>query len=207
MSSVVAMRTPTLRDRQKAETRARVIEAARALFDERGFAEATIRDIAARAEVAPGSVFTTFASKAELLQEIIFNRYEELFATISDAVSRPGDVAARLGALGHAAYEMELKELRLLAENIGASWTWTPEADAENRRRLRPFLNIIIAVLKDGQIEGAIAPRADLTLIADTMFCCYLRDFRRAIYDGWTAAQCGDYFASQVRLILGGCRP
>jgi AcrR family transcriptional regulator len=184
-----------LRERQKMGTRAKVVE---------GYEQATIRDIARRAQVAPGSVFTTFESKAELLQAIIFDRLDELFALTSDAVNFTGTAADRLQAFAKAAYEGEMREVRLLAENIGASWTWTPQADAENRVRLAPLFQIIMSVLKDAAAAGEIAKTAPLELIADTIFSCYIRNFRKALYDGWDAGACAAYLDRQVRLILAG---
>ena len=196
----------SIREAQKAETRARVVEAARALFASRGYAEATIRDIARQAGVAPGSVFTTFASKAELLQEIVFARYAELFATIGKAVDFDGPTLQRLEAFARAAYAQELQELRLLSENIGASWTWTQDADLANRERLAPFFQTIARVVQEGIAKGELAADTDVALVADTVFSCYLRNFRRALFDGWDAAQCGDYLGRQIRLTLDGCR-
>jgi AcrR family transcriptional regulator len=193
-----------LRERQKLETRAKVVEAARALFEEKGYEQATIRDIARRAQVAPGSVFTTFESKAELLQEIIFARLGELFAITRDAVAFKGATADRLHAFAKAAYAWEMREVRLLAENIGASWTWSPEADAENRVRLTPLFQIIITVLKDGAATGEIAKTAPFELIADTIFSCYIRNFRKALYDNWDAEACANYLGRQIRMILAG---
>lgn len=193
-----------LRERQKLETRAKVVGAARALFEEKGYEQATIRDIARRAQVAPGSVFTTFESKAELLQAIIFTRYDELFAITREAVALPGAASERLHAFAKAAYAGEMREVRLLAENIGASWTWTPEADAENRVRLAPLFQIIITVLKEAAMAGEIAKTAPFELIADTIFSCYIRNFRKALYDNWSADQCADYLGRQIRMILSG---
>ena len=45
------------------ETRARILEAALAVFQERGFENATMREIAAKAEVAVGAAYYYFASK------------------------------------------------------------------------------------------------------------------------------------------------
>jgi AcrR family transcriptional regulator len=199
-------RPPSIRETQKAETRARVVEAARTLFASRGYAEATIRDIARQAGVAPGSVFTTFASKAELLQEIVFSRYAELFAQIGQAVDIKAPTIERLAAFSRAAYRNEMEELRLLSENIGASWTWSVEADRANRERLRPFFSTIARVLEEGVKAGELSADTPIETIADMMFSCYLRNFRRALFDGWTADQCGDYLGEQMRIILEGCR-
>lgn len=51
---------------EKIESRARLLDAAKVLFRDRGFAEATIRDIAQAAGMAAGTVFNYFASKEEL---------------------------------------------------------------------------------------------------------------------------------------------
>lgn len=197
----------SVREAQKAETRGRVVESARALFATRGYAEATIRDIARHAGVAPGSVFTTFASKAELLQEIVFSRYAELFSQIGAAVDVEATTIERLAALARAAYRNEMQELRLLSENIGASWTWSQEADMANRERLKPFFETIMRVLKEGVAKGELAADTSIETVTDMVFSCYLRNFRRALFDGWSADQCADFLSEQMRVIIDGCRP
>ena len=56
-----------LRERKKTKVRAAVVEAAFALFEERGFDETTIEDIAERAEVSRRTIFRYFASKEDLV--------------------------------------------------------------------------------------------------------------------------------------------
>jgi AcrR family transcriptional regulator len=58
---------PTRRDQRAAETRAVVLEAATALFAERGWAATGMRDIASRAGVAVQTVYSSFASKSDVL--------------------------------------------------------------------------------------------------------------------------------------------
>ena len=48
-----------------------MIEAARALFIERGYVATTIAAIAARASVSPETVYTTFGTKRSLLSELV----------------------------------------------------------------------------------------------------------------------------------------
>jgi AcrR family transcriptional regulator len=56
-----------LRERKKRDKRARILAAARELFEERGFEEATGRQICERAGIATGTLFLYVRDKRELL--------------------------------------------------------------------------------------------------------------------------------------------
>jgi AcrR family transcriptional regulator len=60
-----------LRERQRAETRAAVIEAAETRFVEQGYAATSIAEIARVAGVSPETVYATFGSKRELLRAAV----------------------------------------------------------------------------------------------------------------------------------------
>jgi len=61
----------TLRQQQAADTRARIVAAANAVFAENGFAGARIEDIAAEAGVAVPTVYKVFVNKRNLLTEVV----------------------------------------------------------------------------------------------------------------------------------------
>lgn len=60
------------------DSRERVLGAARASFSEHGYEAASISDIAARAGVAEGTIYTHFSSKRDLLEQVIRTFYEPL---------------------------------------------------------------------------------------------------------------------------------
>src|SRR5262245_46819574 len=60
-----------VRDEQAARTRTRIVHAADELFRERGYARATMKDIAERAGVARDTVHTVFGTKAALIPAIV----------------------------------------------------------------------------------------------------------------------------------------
>src|SRR4051812_17298437 len=51
-------------------TRARIIEAAKSVFEDQGFLDARITDIAERAELSHGSFYTYFDSKEDVFLEV-----------------------------------------------------------------------------------------------------------------------------------------
>lgn len=60
-----------VRVEQAQRTRARILEAARGLFLDRGFAATTIASVADAAGVAPETVYATYRSKAGLLEAVV----------------------------------------------------------------------------------------------------------------------------------------
>ncbi|OHV30374.1 hypothetical protein BCD49_34310 [Pseudofrankia sp. EUN1h] len=59
----------SLRERQKLARRQRIVEAAVALFAERGFEAVPVAEIAQRAEVSPATVFNYFPTKEDLIYD------------------------------------------------------------------------------------------------------------------------------------------
>ena len=60
----------TRRQAQATQTRRLIVEAARALFDQRGYASTTIEAIAQEAGVAPETVYAAFGSKQAILRRL-----------------------------------------------------------------------------------------------------------------------------------------
>ena len=61
----------------------RILEAARAVFCERGYSDAAMSEIAARVDVVEGTIYKYFDSKRELLIKVLETWYEDLFGDYS----------------------------------------------------------------------------------------------------------------------------
>jgi AcrR family transcriptional regulator len=97
---------PGVRTPQQARsrrTRARVLEAAVEVFEERGYEESTTAEIARRARVAVGSVYGYFPDKRAILFEILQETFARSEMEIIDALSPElwleGDMRQKVRAL------------------------------------------------------------------------------------------------------------
>jgi AcrR family transcriptional regulator len=89
--------------RRKARTRASIIDAATALFHERGYEETSIQQIAERADTGVGTLYGYFPSKDEILREVLVlarNEAAERYLAAVDATTPAIDrLCAALGTL------------------------------------------------------------------------------------------------------------
>lgn len=116
-----------VRSAQKEATRAAVLDAARAEFEQAGFDGANLRAIAARAGVSAGTVLHHYGDKRELLHAAL---YEDLEQTLRRALARPGPgpIERQLGALARAVFGYYQRRpalsRTLLAESLFADGAW-----------------------------------------------------------------------------------
>src|SRR5436190_8015661 len=103
--------------RAPGEIRRLLLRTAREVFEERGYARATTREITARAGVAETLLFRNFGSKANLFAEAVLQPLSEFF---DDWVRRfaftPPDqeVETTMHAFGESLYEMAVANRGLL---------------------------------------------------------------------------------------------
>src|SRR5689334_12150786 len=96
MTVVAAAKNESRTERNKREKRARILRAARQLFERKGFDGATMREIAANADIGHGTLFLYAHSKEDLLVAMF---REECGRAVDDAIAtlpRRGPVVEQL---------------------------------------------------------------------------------------------------------------
>lgn len=197
-----------VRETQKQGTRRKVLEAARDLFNEIGYDETTIRAIAERAGVSVGSVFTTFASKADVLSQVMDDRVEALYAEL-DRVARHlrGSVVDRVSSVFAIHYDFECRRVKLFLAHIAASFSPSLEVTTIPYGRNARFKTMLIDMIADGVQRGEVRADADLDLVLDTLMAAYAWNYRLAAQKRADAATLTAVMERQVALIFDGLRP
>lgn len=81
---------------KKAGTRDRILKEARLLVAEGGFNAAAIAQVARRSDIATGTIYRHFPSKAELVAEVFRHSTEHELAAVTQATLAPGSCRERL---------------------------------------------------------------------------------------------------------------
>jgi AcrR family transcriptional regulator len=98
---------PSRRERLKEDRKSAILSAARDVFFKDGLHRATVDSIAARAEVAKGTVYLYFPSKETMLGHLVIEGLDSLYARLEKAYdeSAPARAEARLRRLAAAYFE------------------------------------------------------------------------------------------------------
>lgn len=198
--------TPRLNRRQaaKVRTRQKVLDAARALFAERGYEPATIRDIAKGAGMSTGAVFANFQDKAELFEAVLSEDLAKLAETLKAAAAAETTVRGRVLAALTAGYHGSLEQLPLVQAVVARSWFQPVAAEMRTRAAIKPLVMVVSDALQAGVREGELRQDADVRLLSELIYEAFLSNYRLAAYDGWTMAQLTDRMGKQVDVILAG---
>lgn len=197
-----------VRQFQKEATRNRVILAARELFDSKGYEGTTIREIAKHAGVAVGSVFTTFASKGEILSQVMQDRLERLYAELDQVLPHVhGSTADRLRTMFAIHFAFEAPRTRLFLAHIVAAYDWTLPAAAKPFGRTPRLQDIIRECLIKGVADGDVDPAADHQEIIDLLMSAYAWTYRLAVWEAADPKTMTEVMDRQIGLIAKGFAP
>ncbi|MEU6430614.1 helix-turn-helix domain-containing protein [Microbispora sp. NPDC046973] len=162
------MSRPSLRERKQQRARDEIVEAAYALFAERGYAAVTVADIAERAEVGRTTFFRYFGDK----QEVVFANEQDWLDDIGRRhrelrPDRPPSLAEALSLLRattEAVCEQVTRDPRRYAERerLIAGNPELGDRAARKQRRLAESLSEILREQGASAETAALAPRVAL---------------------------------------------
>ena len=95
-------------ERDRLAKRARILDAARELFVERGIAAVTLREIAQRIEYSTTAIYVQFKDKRDLVDQMVREDFVAFANALHAAAAGVADPIARLGRLGDAYVEFAL---------------------------------------------------------------------------------------------------
>ena len=194
-----------VREEGKQATRQRVLAAARDLFEEIGFEDATIRMIAQRAGVSVGSVFTTFTGKSEILSHVMSDRLEGMYAELDRVVPHlRGHTVDRLRSIMAVHYSIEMRRQRLFVAYVSASFSWTADQTVIPLGQNVRFKGVLADALIEGVARGEVREGVNVDVFVEVLLACYIWNYRLISREGAETARLIDLMDRQIGVMFEG---
>lgn len=160
MSVTTAARPGTARRARTERTRAAIVEAAHSAFVGRGYRATSLRDIASAAGISHPGLLRHFATKDELLAEVVAGLERENTAHLLERVAadEPGPLAFGEMARRNASVPGYLE---LFAALTGEASTPLHPAHALMRRRYAQLIGLSADIFHEAIQDGLVAPDRD----------------------------------------------
>jgi AcrR family transcriptional regulator len=210
------------RREQAAElTRRAIVDAARRVFIERGYAGATIAAVAQAADVAVPTVYASVGGKSALLMALLDDIDEQGGVPSSTAtihpLSNPDEVVRNAVSNPEEVIRNAVQLTRRVNEQSGdiiavldAAAQFEPEAAAAVDEGIRRHRAGWLGVAERLQALGALSPGLNVQVAADTLsILTNFRVWRTLVRDyGWSWSAAADWVTSQAqRTVLAGKEP
>lgn len=187
--------------------RARIRQAARELFRERGFDAATLRAIAARAGMGASSIYRHVESKEELLVQELADLQEEAWTRYRREDRRGTATKERVRRFFQAQHVLlaEYPDLTVIALRA------TTYPAARVSRRVLALndrtIGLLAEILQAGRLRGDLDPDADLLVSARTLF--HVATGARISWANGllSEAGCRSAIEASIELLFGGLGP
>ena len=168
MSAPAPQRRRTRRPR--AEREAEILAAAREVFAEQGYAAAAVAEVASRAGVVEGTVYSYFESKRALLIAVMKGFYEELITETDRGLQavRGTENQLRFVIRHHLdTFARDLGLCRVIVSEARPDVALYDEAILELNRR---YTGLALRVLEEGVRDGTLRPDLVPSVIRDLLY-------------------------------------
>lgn len=153
------MGTQERRERERQARREQILEAAKAVFWEKGFLNATTEEIAQRAELAVGTLYLYFQSKEELYVSLLFESidlFRQELERIQALPTAPDEKLRLLWDFLYTYYREYPAHYRILSflHNEGVRDNVSPEVIAEINRHTGRNFSLAAQIVREGMEAG-----------------------------------------------------
>jgi AcrR family transcriptional regulator len=190
------------RARRRRELHGRILDAARTLFREHGFAATRVEEIAAAADIAPATFFNHFPTKEHVLREMATAVSDRVSALLDEQRRRPASTATRLAgfAARGATLVQRAPELtrRVLLEALHAP---SPESE----RQLAGIHQRMTELVRAGQTRRDVRHDVPAEFLAELLAGAVNHAMMRWIHD--PKYPLADRLGRSLAFLAGAIRP
>jgi len=147
-------------EERRKQTRNKIIQAARRLFDQQGFDKTSVDQIVTRADVAKGTFYQYYTTKIEVLSDVVRNEGAEKFKAALEAMENGEDALTVLERFIKAQCEWFEAHEKVASAIIHASLQSLGNEITEEDRHSRVFMARLMTIAqKQGTIRADLDPK------------------------------------------------
>jgi len=185
-----------------AETRKRILRAAREVFSERGYDGATFQAIAVRADLTRPAINHYFANKRVLYWQVLEDTNDALVAASTRRAQRESTLTGRLSAFIEGAIEAEIEKSAAASFLITSTLESQrhPELSRSGADPVSTTREFLVRAIADAIERGELAADTDSSALAETLLAVLLGVGFYAGFVGSSHAL--DAVVDQLKLLL-----
>jgi len=162
-------KTKTRRERVEGREIA-ILQAAWAIFNEKGYAKTSVAEIARKTGVADGTLYLYFKNKEDLVRAVLAKFYAELTATAQKGVDKRESTTAKLKFLSRHHMREIMANWRLLEIAPLIDRSSDQYRESELYRLNRDYVAVFDRVAKTAISEGLVDQGTELWVLRDIFF-------------------------------------
>lgn len=177
MPATTAKPKPTAirREREREARRKSILDAAKSVFAERGFLNATMEEIAERCELAVGTLYRYFQSKEEIYVSLLFEAMEMFRVAIETAKNSGAPPPEQLRAVWRFFYDFyrdqpEYYRAFMFLHNEGLREAISSEVIDEINRRAGVNFRLVSEIVQAGVERGIYRSDLDVRGVVDVLW-------------------------------------
>ncbi|HON00320.1 MAG TPA: TetR/AcrR family transcriptional regulator [Acidobacteriota bacterium] len=175
------------REKRRLQLREEILDAALDLFAEKGFYAVTMHEVADRAEVGVGTLYSFFTSKEDLYRQLVLEYARSIFAllreALADSETDPKKVLEDFVTTGWTLLSSDYRVLKLyLAETQGVHFSMRLQVYPELKKEYERLTGDLEVLMARGVAEKLFRPVGERNLalvlhgISHAFFMEWLRD-------------------------------
>lgn len=194
----------TRRERNKYETRQRLLSAARTLFAEKGVTGTTIDDIAEMADVSRATFFNYFQTKDSLVSALHDGHMQKLAVLIDGLLEQDLTTAQRVRLVFEDVTDAT-RRFRIYLRGVTGELERDLASNQISHERTEQFNEQILRVLEPGIAAGEVRTDFPTEFLAQTVAAVYISSFRYWHQD--SDYDITDGFDTTMRFIVESIEP
>src|ERR1043166_3695562 len=161
---------PAISPQRMRDRRATILSAATRVFSRKGYADASITDIAEAADVSDGLIYKYFPNKRDLLFHVLRAYYQRSIAQLEAKILAAEGFEQRLHVLVRehlAVFVADADLCRLFIAEVRVASEYSGSSIQELNRH---YASMLMDLVRNGVASGDVQPGIDVRLVRDMLF-------------------------------------